>query len=205
MNDFILTVAPESVNLSFFFSRSLLRKSDIFLFKTQKAPHFATLANGKLSFFCTSLCPFYNMSEYKTRLVILRQYPIHVIQRPRAMAQVQSGGQCAGEVVLGPPDALLQTAACCQTAGDGGGEGAAGAVGVGIGNSPGPEPQRFPLLIQKVCGVPSQMAALDEDRATATTGDFPGGPEHVPFCFHRLAAEHLGLREVWRHQGTQRQ
>ena len=121
------------------------------------------------------------------------------------MAQVQSGGQCAGEVVLGPPDAFLQTAACCQTAGDGGGERAAGAVGVGIGNSPGPEPQRFPSSYRRSAASPAKWPPLMRTAQRQRREISRAAREHVPFCFHRLAAEHLGLREVWRHQGTQRQ
>ncbi len=63
-----------------------------------------------------------------------------VVHGAGAMAQVQHGGQCAGNIRLGAAHSGFQIIALCQVGGNGAGQGAAGAVGVGVINALAVEP-----------------------------------------------------------------
>ena len=79
-----------------------------------------------------------------------------------AVAQIQHGGQAAGNVGLGPLHRGVQIAAFGQIGGNGAGQGAAGAVGVGVGDAFAVEPFAGAAAPQQVVGVVHAAQPLHE-------------------------------------------
>ena len=94
------------------------------------------------------------------------------------MAQIQHGGQAAGNVGLGPLHRGVQIAAFGQIGGDGAGQGAAGAVGVGVVDALPTEPLPAAVPPEQVVGIVDLVPALAEDGTAVLLADLPGGGLH---------------------------
>ena len=93
-------------------------------------------------------------------------------------AEVQHGGQTAGNVFLGPLDRGVEVIAFGQIGGDGAGQGAAGAVGVGVVDALPTEPLPAAVPPEQVVGIVDLVPALAEDGTAVLLADLPGGGFH---------------------------
>ena len=113
-----------------------------------------------------------------------------------AVAQIQHGGQAAGNVGLGPLHRGVQIAAFGQIGGNGAGQGAAGAVGVGVGDAFAVEPFAGAAAPQQVVGVVDLVAALAQHGAAVFLADGLCGSLHAGGVGDGHAGQDLSLRDV---------
>ena len=76
-----------------------------------------------------------------------------MVHRPSALAQVEHGCQCAGDVILGALHCRAQILAAGQLRRNRAGERTARAVGIGVVNALAVEPLRFAVPIEQVVGI----------------------------------------------------
>ena len=83
-----------------------------------------------------------------------------MVHRAGARAEVEHGGQRAGEIVLRAADGRVEIKALGKVGRDGARERAAGAVGVGVVDALAVEPLVAAAAVQEVVGVVEPVSAL---------------------------------------------
>lgn len=97
-----------------------------------------------------------------------------MVHRAGAGAEVEHGGQCAGEVVLRASDGRVEIIALGEVGRDGARERAAGSVGVGVVDALAVEPLVAAVAVQEVVGIVEPVPALAQDGAAVALADgFP--------------------------------
>ena len=84
----------------------------------------------------------------------------HMVHGTGTSAQVQHGGEGAGEVGLGPPDRFRKAESFGKVCGNRAGKRTAGAVGIGIRDMLSLKPDRLPVGVQQIVGIVHAVAAL---------------------------------------------
>ena len=109
------------------------------------------------------------------------------------MAQVQHGGQCAGNIRLGAAHSGFQIIALCQVGGNGAGQGAAGAVGVGVINALAVEPGGAAAGIPTEASIYGMVEKAMPGRLQNVYCASPGGGKYMAVLqFKKLTASDEG-------------
>ena len=123
----------------------------------------------------------------------------HMVHGAGAVAEVEHGGQAAGNVGFGPLHRGGEVVPFGQIGRNGAGQGAAGAVGVGVRDPLPVEPLGLAVPPEQVVGVVHLVAAFAEDCAAVGFADLLGRGLHPGGVGDGQTGQDLRFRDVRRH------